>query len=331
MKAITYRAFGPASDVLQLEEMETPPPGPGEVTVDLAYSAVNPSDVKARAGARAGMTELPWPAIIPHSDGSGVISAAGPGVDTARLGQRVWIWNGQWRRPFGTAAEQITLPAEQAVPLPGGVPLETGAVLGIPGLTACHAVFSGGGLDGKTVLVHGGAGMVGSLAVQFAKWGGAKVIATCSPSSTARVLSLGADAALDYASDSLAADILDANGGRPVNHIAEVEFGLNAETDAAVIAEGGRITAYGSAKDMQPVLPFYPLMFKNVTLEMVLVYLLQPEQRRAAESRLARALAEGALTFPPAQIFAMENADEAHKAVETGAREGAVLIRTGRS
>lgn len=329
MKAITYRSFGPAKDVLQLEEMDTPTPGPGEVTVDLAFSAVNPSDVKARAGARAGLTDLPWPAIIPHSDGAGVISATGNGVDPARLGQRVWIWNGQWQRPFGTAAEQITLPAEQAVPLPDGVPLETGAVLGIPGLTACHTVFSAGEVRGKTVLVHGGGGTVGALAVQFAKWGGATVIATCSPADAERVRALGASAALDYRAADLADRILAASGGRPVDHIVEVEFGANVQTDAVVIAEGGRITAYGSAKVMQPELPFYPLMFKNVTLEMALVYLLTPAQRRAAEARLARALEEDALALPAPQIYPMQEAAAAHEAVEQGAREGAVLIRTG--
>lgn len=328
MKAITYRAFGPARDVLQTEELECPPPGPGEVTVDLAFSAVNPSDVKARAGARAGMTELPWPAIVPHSDGAGVISALGEGVDPARLGQRVWIWNGQWQRPFGTAAGQITLPEAQAVELPAQVPLETGAVLGIPGLTACHTVFSGGEVAGKTVLVHGGGGSVGALAVQFARWGGAKVIATCSPADRDRVLALGAAAALDYCDPDLAGAILDANGGQPVDHIVEVEFGANAETDAAVIRESGRITAYGSARVMQPQLPFYPLMFKNVTLEMALVYLLAPAQRRAAESRLSRALEDGALQVPPPAVFAMEEAAAAHEAVEQGGRRGAVLIRT---
>lgn len=331
MKAITYRAFGPARDVLQIEALECPPPGGGEVTVDLTFSAVNPSDVKARAGARAGMTELPWPAIVPHSDGAGTVSAVGDGVDPARIGQRVWIWNGQWQRAFGTAAEQITLPATQAVPLPAGVPLETGAVLGIPGLTACHTVFSAGEVSGTTVLVHGGGGSVGALAVQFARWGGAKVIATCSPADQERVLSLGAAAALDYRAPDLAGEILAANSGQPVDHIVEVEFGANAETDAAVIRESGRITAYGSARIMQPHLPFYPLMFKNVTLEMALVYMLTPEQRRAAETRLTRAMEDNALQLPAPAVFDFEEAAAAHEAVEQGKFEGAVLIRTAPS
>ncbi|MGR3758553.1 NADPH:quinone reductase [Roseobacteraceae bacterium NS-SX3] len=329
MKAITYRAFGPAREVLQLEEIETPPPGPGEVTVDLAYSGVNPSDVKARAGARAGVSELPYPVIVPHSDGAGVISAAGEGVDPACIGRRVWIWNGQWQRAFGTAASRITLPAAQAVPLPAGVGLEAGAVLGIPGLTAAHVVFSGGEVTGQTVLVQGGAGTVGYLAVQLAKWGGARVIATCSAAARGRVLAAGADAALDYAAPDLAEQILAANDGRPVERIAEVEFGTNAKVDAEVIAENGRITAYGSARVMAPELPFYPLMFKSVTLEMALVYLLTPRQRTAAIARLTRALEAGALQVPIARVFPMEQAAAAHEAVESGARAGAVLLQTG--
>lgn len=329
MKAITYRSFGPAAEVLTLEQMEPPRPGAGEVLVDVALSGVNPSDVKARAGARAGVTELPYPVIVPHSDGSGVISAVGDGVDPARIGQRVWLWNGQWRRAMGTCAEQIALPSAQAVPLPQGVNLETGAVLGIPGLTASHVVFSGGPVTDQTVLVHGGAGTVGYLAVQLAKWGGARVIATAGGGAADRVRDAGADAVLDYAEPDLAAAILDANKGQPVNRIVEVEFGVNAATDAAVIAENGRINAYGSAKAMAPELPFYPFMFKAVTLEMALVYLLTPSQRAAAIDQLHAALAAGALRIPVQKTYTLDQSAAAHEAVEKGGRHGAILVETG--
>lgn len=329
MKAITYRSFGPAAEVLTLEEMEPPRPGAGEVLVDVALSGVNPSDVKARAGVRAGVTELPYPVIVPHSDGSGVISAVGDGVDPARIGQRVWLWNGQWRRAMGTCAEQIALPSAQAVPLPQGVSLETGAVLGIPGLTASHVVFSGGPVTDQTVLVHGGAGTVGYLAVQLAKWGGARVIATAGGGAADRVRDAGADAVLNYADPDLAAAILDANKGQPVNRIVEVEFGVNAATDAAVIAENGRINAYGSAKAMAPELPFYPFMFKAVTLEMALVYLLTPSQRAAAIDQLHAALAAGALRIPVQKTYTLDQSAAAHEAVEKGGRHGAILVETG--
>lgn len=327
MRAITYSEFGTARNVLRISEMEPPNPGPGEVVVDLAFSGVNPSDVKARAGARPGVTKPPYPVIVPHSDGSGVISAVGEGVSPSRIGQRVWVWNGQWRRAFGTAAEKISLPSEQAVPLPESVSLETGAVLGIPGLTACHTVFSGGDTAGQTVLVHGGAGTVGYLAVQLAKWGGARVIATAGAGSLDRVRAAGADVALDYADPDLAKQILSANSGDPVQRIVEVEFGMNVETDTEVIAENGRINAYGSAKDMAPTLPFYALMFKAVTLEMVLVYLLPASIRKQAIDRLAAALQDGALDCPVQSVYDLADCAAAHEAVETGGRAGAVLVQ----
>lgn len=328
MHAVTYRAFGPARDVLKVEELPTPVPGPGEVLVELAYSGVNPSDVKARAGARAGMTELPYPVIIPHSDGAGTITAVGDGVDSGRIGQNVWVWNGQWCRAFGTAATHIALPGEQVVPLPGGTSLQTGAVLGIPGLTACYTVFSGGPVEGQTVLVQGGAGTVGFLAVQLAKWGGARVIATARGQGAERALAAGADAVVDYSAPDAAEQVLAANHGQPVERIVEVEFGQNVEMDAAVIAENGRINAYGSAGDMAPTLPFYPLMFKAVTLEMALVYLLTPAQRQETIATLIRALKDGALHCPIERVYSMQESAAAHAAVEAGNRVGAILIET---
>nr|MCU0946075.1 NADPH:quinone reductase [Rubritepida sp.] len=177
MKAVWYERTGPAREVLVYGEMPTPNPRPGEVLVRLAASGVNPSDWKARGGSRPMIA----PRVIPHSDGAGVIEAAGPGVDPARIGQRVWIWNGQWKRPFGTAAQYIALPATQAVPLPAGTSFEAGACLGIPALTALHAVRTDGGVAGQSVLVAGGAGAVGHYAIQFARLLGARqVIATVS-------------------------------------------------------------------------------------------------------------------------------------------------------
>ena len=173
MRAITYDRFGPAADVLTLEDLPTPDPAPSEVLVRLETSAVNPSDVRARAGGRPGVTKPPFPKIIPHSDGAGVIEAVGDGVPGSRTGERVWIWNGQWRRAFGTAAEYIAIPAAQAVRLPEVTSFEQGAILGIPALTATHTVLGAGPVEGKNVLVSGGAGTVGRLAVQVAAASGA--------------------------------------------------------------------------------------------------------------------------------------------------------------
>lgn len=326
MRAITYDRFGPAGDVLRVAEMDTPLPAPGEVCVTLVFSGVNPSDVKARAGARPGVTKPPYDVIIPHSDGTGVISDVGADVDPARVGERVWIWNGQWQRPFGTAATHITLPSAQAVLMPESVSFEAGAVLGIPGLTACHCVHGDGDIDGRTVLVHGGAGTVGFLAVQLAKLGGAHVIATARGDGLVRCMKAGADAALDYTSPSLAADILAANHGKPVDRIVEVEFGQNILLDAEVIAQNGVIAAYGSARQMSPTLPFGPLLFKAVTIDISLIYILQETPRRNAIARLHDALISGHLQLPIDAVFALSDCAAAHRAVEEGGRAGAVLI-----
>ena len=328
MKAIIYDAFGPADRVLKRVEIDTPPPTPGEVAVRLAFSAVNPSDVKARAGSRPGITKPPFAQIIPHSDGSGVITAVGTGVAEERIGERVWIWNGQWQRAFGTCAEMITLPAEQAVPLPDATDLETGAVLGIPGLTACYTVFSGGSVAGKTVLIQGAAGTVGYLAAQLALWGGARVIATARGAGADRVRALGVDHVIDFTDPARVQQVLAANGGALIDRIIEPEFGINIAADTDMIAPNGTICAYGSALEPAPTLPFMPLMFKAVTLDLALIYILTPDQRRNMVGVLTRALKEGALHCPVETIYPLEQTADAHQLVEAGQRAGAVLIAT---
>ncbi|NNE51908.1 MAG: NADPH:quinone reductase [Sulfitobacter sp.] len=325
MQAITYSDFGRARDVLGLETLEDIAPGPGEVRVKVALSGVNPSDVKSRAG-RPGPVKPAFPRIIPHSDGAGTIEAVGEGVDPDRAGQRVWIWNGQWQRPFGTAATHITLPAVQAVPMPDAMDFETGANMGIPGLTACHAVFGGGEVAGQTLLVQGGSGTVGYLAVQLAKWGGARVLATASARDFDRVMAAGAAEVFDYADSDLAQKVLAANGGAPVDQVIEVELGQNIDLDAAVIAANGRLAAYGSAKEMSPQLPFFEMLFKAVTLDIILVYLLPKAERDAAIAQLHAALGAGGLDCPTERIFPLSQTAQAHEAVEEGARHGAILI-----
>lgn len=325
MRAISYTTFGPASDVLELDEVDTPTPAAGEVLVRLSHSGVNPSDAKARAGARPGVTKPAFPRIIPHSDGAGVIEAVGQGVAADRVGQRVWIWNGQWQRAFGTAAEYIALPADQAVALPEDIPSEVGACLGIPGLTATHTVFGGGDVAGKVVLISGGAGAVGHNAVQLAKWGGATVIATCSARDARRVRAAGADHVLDYRSDDLAAQILEASNGG-IDRAVEVEFGANAAMLAEVMRMGGTVAAYGSGKDMTPTLPFGPFMFKAISVEFVLIYLLDAAKRDTAISLLHGALQGGGLSPAIHARLPLERCAEAQEAVMTPGRAGAVLL-----
>lgn len=324
MRAVWYEATGPAAEVLRLGEMETPEPGPGEVRVRLYASGVNPSDVKSRDGLRG---PIAFPRVIPHSDGAGEIDAVGEGVSTARVGQRVWVWNAAWRRPFGTCAEHVCLPEAQAVALPQGTSFEAGACLGIPASTACHAVFADGDVTSQTMLVTGGAGAVGHYAIQLARWGGAKVIATVSgPEKAAAAAAAGAHAVVNYREGDVAAAILAANHGKPVDRVVEVEFGGNLPVTSAVIGEGGVIAAYGSMADAEPKLPFYPLMFRNVTLRMLIVYLLSSAERARILARLDAALEEGALSHAIAATFDLADSAKAHEAVESGKLIGNAVI-----
>src|SRR4051812_30223079 len=177
MRAAFYDRVGAADEVLQVADLPGPQPAKGEVRVRVLWSGVNPSDVKARAGARG----MAFPRVVPHSDGSGVVDAVGEGVDPSRVGKRVWIWNGAWQRAFGTAAQFICVPSGQAVDMPDGVADEAGACFGIPALTALQAVLTDGGVAGQRVLVAGGAGAVGHYAIQFARLLGARqVLSTAS-------------------------------------------------------------------------------------------------------------------------------------------------------
>lgn len=327
MRAITYSKFGPAAEVLTLSDLPTPTPEAGEVLVRLKASGVNPSDVNARSGTRPGVTEPPYPRIIPHSDGAGVIEAVGADVDPSRIGERVWIWNGQWQRAYGTAAEYIALPQDQAVALPDNISFAEGAVLGIPAMTATYCVLGGGDVAGKTLLISGGGGTVGRLAVQIAKASGARVISTAgSPAQQEATREAGADAVIGYNDPDLAAAVLAANNGQPVDQVVEVEFGPNAEMITEVIAPRGRIVAYGSAKDRAPTLPFYPLMFKGVTLEMALVYILTDAERRQCEAQLNALLETGALDMRIAHELPLEDCAKAHDIIADGGRAGSVIL-----
>ncbi|MEO0568581.1 MAG: NADPH:quinone reductase [Pseudomonadota bacterium] len=325
MRAVWYERFGLSDAVLNTVSLPTPTPAPGEVLVRLSFSGVNPSDAKARAGARPGVTKPAFEQIIPHSDGAGIIEAVGDGVNPARVGEAVWIWNGQWQRAFGTAAEYIALPSEQAVQLPDGVSQQVGASLGIPGLTACHTVFGGGEVRGKTLLISGAAGSVGFNALQLAKWGGAKVIATASPAAFDDLRAAGADHVFDYSGPDLAAEILEASGGG-IDRAVEVEFGQNAALLAEVMKPLGTIAAYGSGKDMTPEFPFGSFLFKALKLDITLIYILPNAERRAAIERLHQALLDGALTPEIHAILPLEKCAAAHDMVITAGRRGSVLL-----
>ena len=323
MRALCYDRTGPAQEVLSLRSVDRPQPGPGEVLVQVAVSGANPSDAKTRAGARA---PIPFPLVIPNSDGAGRIVAVGEDVNPNRMDQRVWLWNAAFQRPFGSAAEYVALPSSQAVSLPGNASYAEGACLGIPAMTAHRALFADGPIEGQNVLITGGAGSVGAYAVQMAKLGGAdRVIATCSPAKADHAYAMGADLVVDYRAPDAAEQIRAAtrNG---IDRIVEVEFGQNLPITCKVLNPNGIIASYGSMAVPEPALPFYPMMFASYTLRMILVYQLPKAARDEAVMDINRWLAMGALQHPVALQASFEDGWKAHEACESNARIGAALI-----
>ncbi|MHB2168581.1 NADPH:quinone reductase [Alsobacter sp. R-9] len=318
-----YEDTGPARDVIRVETRPVPRPGPGEVLVAIHRSAVNPSDTKRRAG---------WASYKPrsarmvlHADGAGVVEALGPGVTGLAPGRRVWLWNAETEGQ-GTAADHCLVPAAQVVPLPDAASFDVGACLGIPACTAHRAVFADGPVAGKTVLVHGGAGAVGSYAVQFARHAGAHVIATgSSPEKRTAALDVGAHHAVDYRDPRAAEAILAANGGKGVDRIVEVDLGENLALDIAVAGLNATIASYSSTRVREFNFPYYAIAPKGLNFRIVQGYCLPDEARAQAIADLTAALAEGWLRHPRMTTFPLDRIVEAHEAAERG-DAGKVLV-----
>lgn len=324
MRAVWYEAYGPAKEVLKFGEIETPEPGAGEVRVRLHASGANPSDYKARLGSRG---EMRWPRVIPHSDGAGVIESVGEGVDASRVGERVWIFNGQWQRPYGTAAEFIVVAERQAVPLADSVDFAQGACLAIPAMTAHRALFLDGPIAGQTALVTGGAGAVGRYGVQLGKWGGATVIATVSNDEKAEIArDAGADHVVNYREKGAAERILELTGGEGVDRICEVDFGENLEVTRKVLKGNGTVAAYGSTRVPEPVLPWYQMMPENTAIRMVFVYTMPDSAIAQACADINAACGAGALTHHIAARFSLEDTAAAHEIMENFSNVGNVVV-----
>jgi NADPH2:quinone reductase len=315
MKAAFYERNGSAREVLTIAEIETPTPGPGEVRVKLATSGVNPSDVKSRQGLAR---KIAWPRVIPQSDGAGTIDAVGDGVAQARIGERVWVWNGQWKRPFGTAADYIVLPSAQAVALPDRVSFETGACLGIPAMTAYHAVALADPARGGTLLVSGGAGAVGQYVIQFAKARGATVITTISsPEKAKAAQEVGADHAIDYKRENVGERVMEITGKRGVDAVIEMDLTANARLLPGVLRPKGSVIVYGTQPEA--TIPAAFCLVNSIRLQFFLVYELDDTERANAVNAINRALGDGTLHNRIAQpTYRLDDMVAAHEAVERG-------------
>lgn len=322
MRAVYYDRQGPADEVLQIGELPDPEPGPGEVRVRLRYSGISPGDTKKRGG-YFGST-MPYPRVIPHSDGSGTIDRVGDGVDPNRIGQRVWVYNAQSYRPFGTAADYTVVPDATAVPLPDGVDDQLGACLGIPGITAHRAVFADGPVDGQTLLVHGALGAVGSLAAQLATWGGATVITTVRRRGD---LAASSGALADRAvalDDPEAEQLIRQHAPDGVDRIIEVAFSDNITLDAAVAANGAVIAAYAT-RDPRPRLDFWPMLFDNLTIRLLGSDDFPADAKAMAARDLTTAADSGQLTVPVGAPFPIDQVAAAHDQVDRNNRQRVLL------
>jgi NADPH:quinone reductase len=319
MRAALYERYGDASEVLRVADVERPEPGPGEVRVRMQYSGVNPTDWKSRSGA----TPRPIDGFqIPHHDGAGVIDAVGEEVDQARAGQRVWTQMSAASSRWGTCAQWSVVPSAQAVPLPDGASAELGASLGVPAVTAHRCLFADGPVEGKTVLVAGGAGAVGHFAIELAKFAGARVISTVSgPEKAELARKAGADLVVNYTEPSAAEQI--ASYG-PVDRIIEVALGANLELDLTVLGNGRHIVTY-AAEPQDPALPVRACMNANVVLRFVLLYGVPADALQAAARDITAALTGGALTELPVHRFGLDDVAAAQDAVQRGA-VGKVLV-----
>ncbi|MEU9182596.1 NADPH:quinone reductase [Streptomyces sp. NPDC048550] len=324
MLASWYDQQGPATEVLQFGELPDPTPGLGEVRVRVTVSGANPGDTKKRRGWTG--SAMPYPRVIPHSDAAGIIDAVGDGVDARRVGTRVWVYGAQSYRPFGTAAQYTVVPGDLAVPLPDHLSDDLGASLGIPGITAHRTVFGDGPVDGKLVLVNGVLGGVGSLAAQLARWGGATVIGTVRRSTELNRIDpavVSHAVALDSGAPAAA---IRAHAPDGVDRIIEVALSDNADLDDAVAANGAVIAAYATRDDRTEI-PFWTLLFNNVTLRLLGSDDFPAEARRQAARDLTAAAAVGALTVDVGDRFPLADIAEAHDRIDAGGR-GRVLIDT---
>jgi NADPH2:quinone reductase len=326
MKAAWFETFGTARESLRLGEQPTPKAAPGEVLVKMVTTGVNPSDVKKRAGAFPNL--LDDGLIIPHSDGAGVIEAVGEGVDASRTGQRVFVYQAQYGRRLGSAAEYLSIASERAPVLPDAASFEVGACIGIPVMTAHRCVFSDGPVSGQTIVVTGGAGRVGYYAIQWAKWGGATVIATASNADDAATCrAVGADFVVNHREDNWGEAVLEGTDGVKVDRLVDVEFGANLPQALKFLRIGATIATYSSTVVKEPKLPFIQMMFMDLTLRMVIVYAMPEAAKQQAIADTCHMLDNGKLQHRIPHVLPFTEMVKAHELIENGGFGGCVVVR----
>ena len=328
MQAAWFDEFGPAAEVLTIGEQPLPELEAGQVLVRLHTSGVNPSDVKKRAGSFPDLLDNGF--VIPHSDGAGVIEAAGSGVPDNRVDERVWVYQAQYGRRFGTAAQYVTIDSDRAIQLPDNTNFEVGACLGIPAMTAHRCVFADGPVEGQTLLVTGGAGRVGYYAIQWAKQAGATVIATAStPVDQNACRDAGAAFVVNHRESDWSGAVLEATGGVPVDRVIDVEFGANLAEVLKLIRMSGTIATYASMQVPEPQLPFFRIMYLDLTLRLVIVYSMPEDAKQKAVADITSKLKTDDFKHRVAHSVPMSDIFKAHELIETGGFRGCVIVNVG--
>lgn len=325
MRAALYRRPGRADQVLTVEDMARPHPRSGEVLVRIHASGVNPSDVAMRSGAflQPGLESA---TIIPHSDGAGIVEGVGDSISNTRIGERVWIWNAQWKRSAGTAAEYITVPSTQAVTLPDNITFEEGAAFGVPLFTAWQAVNLLGPIAGKTVLVTGGAGAVAQYAIQLAKISGARVLTTVSGNHKAKIATnAGADVAINYRQEDVPTHVLALTDGAGVDAAIDLDVANNGAVIARAVRDHGTIIVYGT-HGQTASFPAVDMIVKSLAVRFFIVYEMSSDDREAAIKALTALLRAGQLRTNIYQILPLNEIAEAHQIVESGNAVGNVVV-----
>jgi len=322
MRAAWYEKQGPAREVLIFGEMPDPRPAAGEVRIRIAASGINPGDIKKREDAFG--YGMPFPRVVPHSDGAGHIDQIGDGVSPEWVGRRVWCYGAQSYRPFGTAAEFTVVPLDHVAPLPENVTPEQGACLGIPGITAHRGVHVGGAVAERTVLVQGAGGAVGMCAVQLARRAGARVIGTVR-SAAEEPTARAAGAHEVILNDGSLLEYVKTLAPEGVDHIVEVAFGANIDADVEMLKMGGSIGAYAT-DNATPKIPFWLMVFKNVRLFLLGSDDFPTEAKVSAARDLTAALEAGWPGFEIGERIPLAEIARAHELAEHPVRRGRVVV-----
>ena len=313
-------------EVLKYGELPTPVPGTGEVLIRVAYAGVNPADWKNRQGLLAAFRPYVFPYVIGF-DAAGVIAAVGEGVTDLKVGDSVFTPTNHGQGSQGSYAEYVLADDHLVARVPAGLELDQAAALPVAALTAWQALFDRGALAaGQRVMIHGGAGGLGSFAVQLARWAGAEVAATCSTRNVEYLQGLGVARVIDYQQEDIAAAIKDwAPSGLDLLVDA---VGVSTLPNALVLVKAGGtlISIPTLVDDGDPATASAAAQAQGIQH----IYSTMDDQNCAATlKKIAGLLVQGDIMLPPIREFPLERAAEVHEIIQSGHNRGKFILKVG--